>query len=80
MLIEHLFVGELLREAWRNEVAFVEVLKPQVDDAGYDLVLEAKGTARHLQLKASFHGSRTSRQNVHLQLGAKPSGCVVWTV
>ena len=33
---------------------------------------------QHLQLKASFHGSKTARQNIHLELGAKPSGCVVW--
>ncbi len=77
MLIEHLFVGELLRCAWRQG-AFIEVLKPQVDDAGYDLLLESNGIARHLQLKASFHGSKTARQNIHLELGAKPSGCIVW--
>ena len=81
MLIEPLFVGELLRCAWtRHEAAFIEVLKPQVDDAGYDLLLESNRIARHLQLKASFHGSRTARQNIHLELEAKPSGCVVWTL
>ena len=53
-------------------------MKPQVDDAGYDLLLESNGIARHLQLKASFHGSRTARQNIRLELAKKPSGCVVW--
>lgn len=80
MLIEHLFVGALLREAWRNEVAFIEVLKPQVDDVGYDLLLEAKGIARHVQLKASFQGSKTASQKIHRLLSGKPSGCVVWVV
>ena len=29
-------------------------------------------------MKASFRGSRTTSQNVNIQLGLKPSGCVVW--
>jgi hypothetical protein len=32
-------------------------LKPQVDDAGYDLVLEANGVVRHVPLKSSHAGS-----------------------
>ena len=32
-------------------------LKPQVDDAGYDLVLETDSVVRHIQLKTSFEGS-----------------------
>ena len=77
-VIEHLFVGDLLRASWRHGTTFIEVLKPQVDDAGYDLLLEANGWARHVQLKASFHGARTASQKVHLALERKPGGCVVW--
>jgi len=54
------------------------VLKPQVDSAGYDLVLEANGIARHVQLKSSFDGSKTARVNVHTALQHKPNGCVIW--
>lgn len=53
-------------------------MKPQVDDAGYDLVMECSGALRHIQLKSSFLGSSTSSQKVHLRLSEKPSGCVVW--
>lgn len=39
MLLEHLFVGELLKLLWLSGIHDIEVLKPQVDDAGYDLNL-----------------------------------------
>lgn len=57
----------------------LEVLKPQVDNSGYDLVLEANGVVRHVQLKTSHIGAATPAVNVHLTLGRKPSGCVIWT-
>lgn len=77
-LIEHLFVGELLKFAWKNKNFSLEVAKPEVDNSGYDLIIEANGIVRHTQLKAAFAGSRTARQNISLSLQAKPSGCVVW--
>jgi hypothetical protein len=33
---------------------------------------------RHIQLKASYIGSKTATQKVHLKLGEKLSGCIVW--
>ncbi len=77
-LLEHLFSGEIMRHLWRRGFARVEVLKPQVDDNGYDLVLEANGVTRHVQLKASHHDSATSRVGINIRLAEKPSGCVVW--
>jgi hypothetical protein len=78
MLIEHLFAGEVMRHLWLSGVVRIEVLKPQVDDGGYDLVLEAGGVVRHVQLKATHIGSTTQSVKVHLGLEKKPSGCVVW--
>jgi hypothetical protein len=46
VVLEHLLVGALMRELWLSGVRRIEVLKPQVDDSGYDLVLEAKGIDR----------------------------------
>ena len=78
MLIEHLFAGEVMRHLWLSSVDRIEVLKPQVDDGGYDLVLEARGSVRHVQLKATHLGSTTQSVKVHLGLETKPSGCVIW--
>ncbi len=52
-LIEHLLVGEIMKHLWHaSPPVELEILKPQVDDAGYDLALEARGVLRHLQLKS----------------------------
>ena len=77
-LIEHLFVGELLKLAWKEDDCQLEVGKPEVDNSGYDVIFEAKKVIRHVQLKASYLGGSTSRQKVHIKLADKPSGCVVW--
>lgn len=77
MLIEHLFSGEVMRHAWLSGIKRLEILKPQVDDGGYDLVLEANTVVRHVQLKATFRGSSVRRFNVNAGLSGKPSGCVV---
>jgi hypothetical protein len=78
ILLEHLFVGEVMRRLWMRRIAEFEVLKPQVDDSGYDLVLEANGVVRHVQLKSSFASATTNGAKASLKLAAKPSACVIW--
>jgi hypothetical protein len=87
-LLEHLFAGEIMKRLWLKDITRVEILKPQVDDSGYDLVLEASTVAtdssevqsivRHVQLKSSFKGSTIRTVKVSRFLQAKPSGCVVF--
>ncbi|QKE63314.1 hypothetical protein HNE05_08040 [Aquipseudomonas campi] len=76
-LIEHLLVGELLKFSWKTKDFSLEISKPEVDNSGYDLIAEANGVIRHIQLKATFIGSATATQKVHISLSKKPSGCVV---
>lgn len=78
MLLEHLLAGEVMRHLWIAGSTNLEILKPQVDDSGYDLVLEAGGIVRHVQLKASFRGSKVRDFNINVALAVKPSGCVVF--
>ena len=77
-LIEHLFLGEVLRELWRRGQRDVEVLQTQVDNNGYDLVIEAGGIMRHIQLKGSYSTAKTSQVGIQTALCRKPSGCVIW--
>ncbi len=77
-LIEHLFVGELLKISWRQDDCNLEVAIPEVDNSGYDVVAEANGVIRHIQIKASHLKSKTPIQKIHLNLAEKPSGCVLW--
>lgn len=77
-LLEHVFSAEVMRHLWLRGNTRIETLKPQVDDGGYDLVLEANGVVRHVQLKASHLGSSTRQVNANTHLMKKPSGCVIW--
>ena len=77
-LIEHLFVGELLTLSWLHHGCSLEIAKPEVDNSGYDFIMESNGHLRHIQLKTSIIGGKTSSQKIHLRLTKKPSGCVVW--
>lgn len=77
MLLEHLFAGDVMRHVWLSGIKRLEILKPQVDDGGYDLVLEANAVVRHIQLKGTFRGSKVSRFGINTGLALKPSGCVI---
>ena len=78
-LLEHLFIGDLLKHSWLHAGAKLEVSQPSIDRSGHDVVLEANGVTRHVQLKSSSHEATTSAQKLHVGLARKPSGCVVWT-
>jgi len=77
-ILEHLFIGEVLKHPWKKNIRDIEVLKAEVDSGGYDVVISCNGISRHIQLKASYNGASTSEQKVQLSLGTKPSGCVIW--
>ncbi len=77
LLIEKRFLSDLLAELWPEEV---EVLRPDVDIAGYDLVLEARGSMRHLQLKSALRSVRKNNRSVRGRLAQKPAGCVLCIV
>lgn len=77
-VLEHLFVGDLLRCLWSQGARDIEVLRAEVDKGGYDIVLEANGVLRHIQLKSSHRTAKTSRVGINIALARKPSGCVLW--
>jgi len=79
-LIEHLFVGELLKISWSRGEYSLEISKPEVDASGYDIIAESNLFIRHIQLKGSYTGASTSTQKVHTALSNKPSGCVIWII
>ena len=75
--IEYGFLADMCREMWRRGTA-MDVLHCHTDRSGYDVVLDAGGVQRHVQLKSSFDGAKTSRQKINVRLSGKPSGCIVW--
>jgi hypothetical protein len=77
-IVEHLFVGELMALLWSRGIREIELLRAEVDCAGYDLVIGCRGIERHVQLKSRHSKAKTSRVDVHTGLCCKPSGCVLW--
>src|SRR5690348_11942590 len=64
-ILEHILIGELLRVLWQTGRRNIEVLRAEVDCGGYDLVLEANGIIRHIQLKSSYRGASTAEVDVN---------------
>ncbi len=79
-LVEHLFISDILETTWLNGQNKIEVARAEIDNSGYDLVLECNGFIRHVQLKCSAITSSTANQKINIKLADKPSGCVLWIV
>lgn len=77
-VLEHRFVAELSTHLWLDGCRDVEVLRSEVDAHGYDLVIEANGMMRHIQLKSMIRGGKKQHVTVNTRLSAKPAGCVIW--
>jgi hypothetical protein len=77
-LVEHVFLGELLRGLWRKNVRDLEVLRPEVDSGGYDLALEYQGLIRHLQFKSRHRDARRAAITANVKLCDRPSACILW--
>ena len=74
----HVLLGQLLTFMWQSGARDIEVLKSEVDRGGYDVVLEANGILRHVQLKSSFRGSKVREVDISTKLLHKPDGCILW--
>lgn len=78
-ILEHRLVSDLAELMLRRGVE-LDVMRSDFDAQGHDVVLEAAGVIRHVQLKAMAAGGKRTRVNVNVRLRARPSGCIVWMV
>jgi hypothetical protein len=76
--LEHIFLSELSKVLLLDLKVPFEVLRSEFDANGYDVVIEALGVVRHVQLKATRIGGKRRDIDVNLALATKPGGCVVW--
>jgi hypothetical protein len=79
-LIEHLFIGEVLRHLWLANTYEVDILRAETDASGYDIVIEVDNISRHIQLKSSSQDAAANNQKVNIALNNKSSGCVIWVI
>jgi len=78
-IVEHVFLSEVLQYCWFFRRHPVEVSRPDVDAGGYDLVLEANGRVRHIQLKChAAGGAKGQPKLINSRLRDHPDPCVVW--
>lgn len=77
-IVEHVFVGEVLRWLWQRGLTDVEVLRSEFDAGGYDLVMSYKKIERHIQFKTTLVNRKTSNIKASRKLMDKPSGCIIW--
>jgi hypothetical protein len=77
-MLEHVFVAEVLQEAWFVREQTVEVLRAEVDAYGYDLVMQSNGVTRWVQLKSSDATGSRKRQTVSRRLMSLAGACVVY--
>lgn len=80
-IVEHRFVADVLQYLWTRDIFDVEVLRPEFDAHGYDLVMTRGNVVRHIQLKtgrARGKPKKPSRISVSRSLAEKPSGCLLW--
>ena len=75
--LDYVFLFALCREMWKRGIE-MDILRSHTDRSGYDILLEANGIERHVQMKSSFIGAKTARQKINVRLADKPSGCVIW--
>jgi hypothetical protein len=77
-VLEHIFLGDLLRALWRMGVHDVQVLRPEVDRNGYEFMLGHEKIRRSVQLKSTYRGGKAKEVTLNRNLENEPSGCVIW--
>lgn len=77
-VVEHIFLAELSRSLLLDLAMPFEVLRSEFDAFGYDVVIDANGVLRHVQLKATTAAGARAHVDVQVALAEKPGGCVVW--
>jgi hypothetical protein len=76
-ILEHRFIADVTAELWRRGVFDFAVSHSEVDNSGYDVIIEAAGVTRHVQLKAMQVAGARRDFGLQLRLADKPSGCAV---
>jgi hypothetical protein len=76
-VLEHIFLGDLLRALWRMGVHDTQVLRPEVDRNGYEFMLGHERIRRSVQLKSTYRGGKAREVTLNRYLENEPSGCVI---
>jgi hypothetical protein len=77
-VLRHAFLAELAGEVWRDDPNEpLGISKAEVDDSGYDLVLERNGTIRRVQMKHAHEQKTPKSFSVRVEFATYPGSCIV---
>ena len=62
---------------WRRGHYDTEIMRPEFDAGGHDLVITANGVTRHIQLKATILSSKRANWDASERLATRSSGCLI---
>jgi predicted Rossmann-fold nucleotide-binding protein len=77
-VLKHAFVAQLASEVWaRDPFANLQVYNSEVDDSGFDIVLQLGSHVRYVQLKQTRNDKVPRSSSVRLSFAVMPGSCVV---
>ncbi len=77
-VLRHAFLAELAGEVWRDDPNEpLGISKAEVDDSGYDLVIERGAVARRIQIKQAHESKVPRRFSVRVGFASFPGSCIV---
>ncbi len=77
-VLRHAFLAELASEVWRDDPHEpLGISNTEVDDSGYDVVLERNAIIRRIQLKQHHEGKAPKAFSVRVEFATYPGSCIV---
>lgn len=77
-VLRHAFLAELAGEVWRDDPnETLGISNSEVDDSGYDVVLERNAIIRRIQLKQHHEGKAPRAFPVRVEFATYPGSCIV---
>jgi hypothetical protein len=77
-VLRHAFLAELAGEVWRDDPNEpLGISNAEVDDSGYDVVLERNAIIRRIQLKQHHEGKTPKAFSVRVEFATYPGSCIV---
>jgi hypothetical protein len=77
-VLRHAFLAELSCLVWENDpFDSLKISNGEVDDSGYDVVLERGNVVRHIQLKQAHEEKVPKKFSVRVSFATLPGSCMV---
>ncbi|HZP93204.1 MAG TPA: hypothetical protein VFB20_10015 [Burkholderiales bacterium] len=77
-VLRHAFLADLASEVWRDDPNEpLGISNAEVDDSGYDVILERNATIRRIQLKQTHDEKTPKKFSVRVEFATYPGACIV---